>query len=201
MKKINILLLLLIIASLTLKAQESNKYRDLDRNEKFLSIIQLSYIKNYEARNRISLQGQGTRDIDLNTDNAHAYSLNFIFGYFVIPKRLSIGIGFGLDGYHEPGFNSAPLYGDFRFFLTNERNVPYIYTNLGGLLKLGSTFRRGQNARLGFGYKFFISQKLCLNTDISYVAKGDSLTNESVVTSDDAIYIKGVALSIGFTLF
>lgn len=201
MKKINILLLLLIIASSTLKAQDSNKYRDLDKNEKFLSIIQLSYIKNYEANNEITISGQGTRNIELNTDNAHAYSLNFIFGYFVIPKRLSIGIGFGLDGYHEPGFNSAPLYGDFRFYLTNERNVPYVYANLGTLTKLSSNFVRGYSGKIGFGYKFFISKKLCLNTDISYVAKGASLTRESYNSSNDVINIKGVALSIGFTLF
>lgn len=201
MKKTTILFTLLIIVSQTIKAQKFHNYKDLDKNEKFISIVQFSYMKNYKANNEITLSGQGKRNNKLNTDNAHAYSLQVVLGYFVVPKRLSIGMGFGLDGYHEPGFNSAPLYGDIRLYLTDERNAVYMYANLGTLTKLSSRFVRGYSGKIGCGYKFFVSQKLCLNADIGYAAKGASLTNESYTSSDNIINIKGVALSIGATLF
>jgi len=200
MKKINILLLLFIMTSFTLKAQNLDRIKDIDKNKKFTAIIRLSYIKNYDADYEITIPERGTQKTNLSTNNAYAKSLNVILAYYVMPKRLSLGIGFGLDRYEEPGFNSAPLYGDIRFYLTNKRNVPYLYANLGTLAKLGPDFVKGRTGEIGVGYKFFVSKKLCLNAQLSYTAKEASFINE-FNTLKETVGIKGIALSIGFVLF
>ncbi len=173
MKKVNILLLLFMMMPFALKSQNLGKLKDVDKNKKFMSIVRLSYIKGNK---------------DTAKDNAYAYSLNAILGYYIIPKRLSMGIGGGFDFYEESSFNSAPLFLNIHFDLTSERNIPYIYANLGALLKLSSNSIDGGTREIGLGYKFFVSKKLCLNAELGYAGKGVSFT-------------EGVALSIGATLF
>lgn len=157
-----------------LKSQNLGEPKDVNKNKKFMSIVRLSYIKGnkvYTAK-----------------DNAYAYSLNAILGYYIIPKRLSLGIGSGFDFYEESSFNSAPLFLNIHFDLTSERNIPYIYANLGALLKLSSNSIDGGTREIGLGYKLFVSEKLCLNAELGYAGKGVAFT-------------EGVALSIGVTLF
>ncbi len=190
-----IMLLLLISSVLVLNAQNS------DRNEGFSSIIQFSLIKNYKISNEVFTEGVGIKNHKLKTNNSNAYSLNYILGYFVVPKMLSVGVGFGLDGYHQPNFNTAPLYVDTRLFLMESKNSPYVYLDFGMLVKWSSTFKRGLMAKIGFGYKFFTSDKICLNASLDFNAKGVSLTNESYRNSSNSIDVKGVSLTIGATLF
>ncbi|MBS9766204.1 MAG: hypothetical protein KGV44_01535 [Flavobacteriaceae bacterium] len=193
MRKITLLLLIFVVTV--------SKAQSLDRNKGFSSIIQFSLMKNYKASNEIYTKGKGYKNYKLDVNNANAYSLNCILGYFVIPKMLSVGVGFGLDGYHNPNFNSAPLYLDARIFLMESRNSPYMYLDFGGLVKLSSAFEKGLTAKIGWGYKFFTSDKICLNASVGFDAKGVSLTDEAYQKSDNIIEIKGVTLTIGATLF
>jgi hypothetical protein len=118
----------------------------------------------------------------------------------VILGRLSAGLGFGLDGYHNPDMNTAPLFGDVRFYFTSERSIPFVYVDYGGLVKLGEAFHKGQTARLGVGYKFFVTKKLCITADASVSSKYISFTNQAV-NSRNAMYVKSIAFTVGFFLF
>ncbi|MBS9766202.1 MAG: hypothetical protein KGV44_01525 [Flavobacteriaceae bacterium] len=192
-KKITLLLLIFVVTAL--KAQSS------DRNEGFSSIIQFSLVKNYEVSNVVGIKGVGAKDHKLETNNSHAYSLNYIFSYFVIPRMWSIGVGFGLERYNEPDFNITPLYLDTRIFLWEIKNSPYMYVNFGGLVKLSSAFEKGLTAKIGWGYKFFTSDKICLNADLGMDAKGIALSSGFIGHSNNTLYVKGVVLTVGATLF
>lgn len=107
-------------------------FKDLDnKNAGLVSILQFSLAKNYEAHQVVNIPNTGSRGTDLSVSKSFAKSLNVVLGYFVIPQRLMLGVGFGLDRYENPGFNSVPLYGDVRFYWTDERNVPYLNVSLG----------------------------------------------------------------------
>lgn len=199
MKKTIVVLSILFMAAVS-QAQELNNMITNNKNTGLFGILQASYIKNYNAYRVIS-GPDGVQKIDLETTGSNTYSLNVIFGYYVISRRLSVGVGFGLDGYHNPDINTAPLYGDIRFYFTSERNIPYIYIDYGGLVQLGQEFHKGQVARIGLGYKFFVSKKLCMVADVSFAAKSISYTNDPVLRSDDAVFIKGVGFTLGFQLF
>lgn len=199
MKKATFMLSILLAATVVCRAQ-TNVNKNGDKNTGLFGIIQGSYIKNFNAYEETNVQNTDV-NTNLNTKLSNAYSLNLVVGYYVIPKRLSAGLGFGLDGYNNPNANTAPLYGDVRFYFTSERNIPYVYANYGGLLQLGQGFHKGQVARIGAGYKFFVSKKLCMTADVSFVAKSISYTNEPVLRSKDALFIKGVGFTLGFQLF
>jgi len=199
MKRTIVILSILFMGAVS-QAQEQKNMIISNRNTGLFGILQASYIKNYNAY-RIISGSDGVQKINLKTTGSNTYSLNAIFGYFVIPKRLSIGVGFGLDGYHNPDINTAPLYGDIRFYFTSERNIPYIYVDYGGLIQLGQEFHKGQVGRIGIGYKFFVSKKLCLVADVSFAAKSISYSNDPVLKSDDAVFIKGIGFTLGFLLF
>lgn len=179
-----------------------SNFKDLDnKNTGLTAILQFGMAKNYEAQQTINIPNEGSRGFNLNTDQSYAKSLNVVLGYFVIPHRLMVGLGFGLDRYEDPGFNTAPLYGDIRYYWTDERNVPYIYASLGGLLKLSIDFKPGATGRLGIGYKFFASKKLALHADLGYMAKGVNLDGKPIRNSNNNLNIKGVALTLGVSLF
>lgn len=195
MKKIVIILTSLLI-SVAVHAQ--NHLTKLDKNTGLFGIVEASFIKNYSLIHSIS--GQNASDTHLDAGQSVAYSLNVMMGYYVIPKRLSLGLGFGLDGYHVPDMNTAPLYGDLRYYLKSARKTPFVYLDYGGLVKLGDAFHKGQMLRIGAGYKFFVSKKLCMTTDLNFNFK--SVSNTDVAFgSKDAIFVKGVAITVGFFLF
>lgn len=190
----------MLLIALASQAQSQMKItKDPDNNIGLFGIIQASYIKNYKASFR-QIEPGSDKTTNLDTKNSNTYSLNMIVGYFILPKRLSLGMGFGLDGYHNPNANTAPLYGDLRFYLTSGRNIPYLYIDYGYLVKLGVDFHKGQVGRIGVGYKFFVSKKLCMTADVSFTAKSVSYTNDAV-RPHNALNIKGIGFTLGFFLF
>jgi hypothetical protein len=186
-----ITLFLLLCFSLSVEAQ------DVKKNKKIFNITKFSYIDPKNALLEESIEGEGVFATDLNVENAQAYSLQTITGYFISPL-FSVGIGFGLDGYHEPTFNTAPLFIDARFYFQNRRNTPMLFVDYGTLVKLGEEFEKGTMVEAGAGYKFFISDKLAMLASINFSAKGISLTDESFTTSDETVTIRGIGFTLGF---
>jgi hypothetical protein len=198
MKKALLILSVMMMAAVVQAQNPENNVKDPDKNTGLFGVIQGSYIKNYSVIRSIS--GQYSSDTELDASQSKALSLNVLMGYYVIPKRLSLGLGFGLDGYSNPGMNTAPLYGDLRFYMTSERNIPFVYLDYGGLVKFGETFHKGQLLKLGTGYKFFVSNKLCMTADIGFAFKSVSYTDQAI-SPKDAVFVKGVAFTVGFFLF
>ena len=133
--------------------------------------------------------------------NSWIIRVNFLIGYYIIPRNLSIGIGLGIDGYNNPDLNTAPLYINIHYFFKQTRNTPYIYGAFGTLVKFGVIFERGIYGRLAFGYTFFVTPKLKIILDFSYTPVGISLTDQTYFNSADRLAIQGYGLSLGFVLF
>jgi len=83
----------------------------------------------------------------------YAVRLRTIFGYFITPK-ISAGVGFGLDGYHDPfDYNTAPLFLDVRGYLKDEPKTPFVFLNLGKSLAISEIHETGFFASIGVGYQ------------------------------------------------
>ncbi len=180
-----VVILVLILSFSNLNA------RDEDKNTGLFGSIELSYINHFDAH----YYYQSTL-YNFDIDDSHVRSINVLGGYYVIPKRLALGFGVGIDGFQNPYISTFPLYGDLRYFLSKKRNAPYLQLDYGGFLRLGSTFyNTGRYFKAGIGYKRFVSQKLCMTFAISYAP---SKINEN---SQNYYLFKGIAFSIGFVLF
>lgn len=165
--------------------------QDADKNQGLYGIIQLGYVKNSTLN--YHYQSQSTI---YPAEDSHVRSINVLMGYYIMPKKLSLGAGFGIDGFIRPSFGTLPLYMDLRYYFTKKRNTFYARTNYGGYISTMPPFStKGRYFRLGGGYKAFLTQKLCVNFDISYAPA--KLTESSI----EYWNINGVAFSLGFVLF
>jgi len=185
---------LTVLLSLSLTAQERSK------DEKWFVQAQFTYNKTSKLVNDTYSQGV-SRVTRLDPNQSFALSLNTIGGYFVIPKRLSLGIGLGWEGYFNPHLTTTPLYGDLRFYLTDEESIPFIFLSYGGYLKLGNAFYRGAMLRLGAGYKISLPGNTLIYIAAAITRAGISLTSESYIYSDNSYRYEGVAFTVGFYLY
>ena len=92
--------------------------------------------------------GNGT--IFQNT--SHAYRLRLSFGYY-FHKKTSIGIGCGLDGYHNPSYNTMPLFVELKRFFSETGNSPFVFANIGYAVPAGVAFDKGTLLSSGLGYR------------------------------------------------
>jgi hypothetical protein len=181
----------MIVFAFLIAANEISHAKDPDKDKGLFGIIQLSYVPNHEY-----IQYWWNQAYIYDDLGSHVRSLNFIMGYYILPSRLSLGAGFGLDGYFNPQHNTAPLYGDLRYYFPKKRNAFYGRLGYGGYLPLGGPITTtGSYFRVGAGYKVFVSKKLCMNFDVSYAPA--KIVNDE----NDYSKVKGIAFSVGFFLF
>lgn len=93
------------------------------------------------------------KDVNLKIQNESSYfRLRTQFGYF-FSEKLSLGIGMGLDGYHDYTFNTAPLFVDARYYFSPQPQTFFVFTNLGYAIPLASNFEQGIMGGISFGRK------------------------------------------------
>ncbi|WP_340154728.1 hypothetical protein [uncultured Winogradskyella sp.] len=195
----NYILPILLLTSILSFAQNNSENKDFNKNEGYFNITKIGYIKVNELRQEVHIPGEGTFFSEPDTDNSHAWSLQTINGYFISPY-FSLGIAVGLDGYHNPNFNTLPVLLDIRTYLTDEEDSFYAFLDIGPSLRIGgenSELRKGMVFNIGAGYKFKVAENLFLISDISYSHKTISLTDEWIGTSDSTIKANGVGLNLG----
>jgi hypothetical protein len=192
----SIKLLVLIIFCITF----TKAIAQTDNEQRWLLQSQFSFIKVTEVWHSEKVSGQWVNTYP-DPSNSYALSLNVIGGYFLIKNRLSLGMGFGIDGYYNPYISTAPLYGDLRFYLTKKENKPYIHLSLGGNLKIGPRFYRGGYLQLGFGYKLKLNGNLSSYLEVALTRSGVSLTGEKWVESDNTYAFRGIAFTFGVFIF
>lgn len=191
---------LLFIFFQIVHAQEFQN-NDSNKNKGYFNISKVGFINITNSKQETFVRGEGGFYSDLDTTNSYAWSLQTINGYFISP-HFSVGIGLGLDGYHNPNINTLPLFIDARGYLSENKNSAYSFIDVGPTIRLGdgSSFRKGMMLNFGLGYKFSIGHKLFLVSDVFYSHKTVSLTDEWIKTSDNVIKSNGVGLSIGIIL-
>lgn len=192
-----ILSIFFINYSYTQNSNDGN-IKDEYRNKCYFNITRFSYIYVTNIRQDVFVPGEGGFSRDLPDDDAQAFGLQTINGYFLNP-HLSVGIGIGLDGYTNPNVNTFPVFIDVRAYLDDDYNSLFIYLDAGTLTNAGGAFRRGGIYNIGAGYKVFLGQKsrIALLPEIGFAAKSVSLTGEKVKTSDDTLFLGGIQFSLG----
>ena len=197
MKKI--LLPFLLLTSLITLAQNDSDNKDLYKNKGYFNITKIGYIAVTDLKQELFIEGEGNISSDLDANKSHAWSLQTINGYFLSPN-FSLGIAIGLDGYHNPNFNTLPVLLDARAYFSDEENSFYSFLDIGPSLRIGgenSELRKGMVFNLGVGYKFKVTKNLFLISDLSYSHKTISLTDEGIKKSDNIIKANGIGLNLG----
>jgi hypothetical protein len=197
MKKI--ILPILLLTTLFSFAQTDSDNRDVNKNKGFFNITKIGYITNTSVKQELFIEGEGNIFSELDNSKSHAWSLQTINGYFISPY-FSLGIAIGLDGYHNPNFNTLPVMLDIRTYMSDEEDSFYAFLDIGPSLRIGgenSELRKGMAFNIGVGYKFKVAEKLFLISDLSYSHKTVSLTDEGIGTSDNIIKVNGVGLNLG----
>ncbi len=190
---------ILLLTTLLNFAQTDSDNRDVNKNEGFFNITKIGYITNTSVKQELFIEGEGNIFSELDNSESHAWSLQTINGYFISPY-FSLGIAIGLDGYHNPNFNTLPVLLDIRTYMSDEEDSFYAFLGIGPSLRIGgenSQLRKGMVFNFGVGYKFKVAEKLFLISDLSYSHKTVSLTGEGIGTSDNIIKANGVGLNLG----
>lgn len=192
-------LLILLFTSFLSFSQTDSDNRDANKNKGFFNITKIGYINVTELRQEVFIPGEGNFFSEPDAANSNAWSLQTINGYFISPY-FSLGIAVGLDGYHNPNFNTLPIMLDIRTYMSDEEDSFYAFLDIGPSLRIGgenSELRKGMAFNIGVGYKFKVAEKLFLISDLSYSHKTMSLTDEGIGTSDNIIKANGVGLNLG----
>jgi len=198
MNKNSITSTLLILFTICLFAQEdSQKDFDQYRNKGYFNITKLGYISVSNASIETFAIGEGVVLTELPSDNANAFSFHTINGYFFNPY-LSVGLGVGLDGYHNPNYNTLPIYLDVRGYLTDGLGSPYAYLNYGTLVKIKNGPKNGNMFNIGLGYKIPLNDnRFVIVSDVGYSYKAVSNDGKSINDSESYTMLKGMMLSLG----
>lgn len=197
MKKYTVIYLLLTTFSTF--GQDSSNDKDANKNQGYFNITKIGYITVNELKQDLFILGEGNVFSELDTNKSQAWSLQTINGYFISPN-FSIGLAIGLDGYHNPNFNTLPVLLDIRTYLSDDENSFYSFLDIGPSLRIGgenSELRKGMVFNIGLGYKFKIAERLFLVSDLSYAHKTISLTEEWIDKSDLIIKANGIGLNLG----
>lgn len=116
--------------------------------------------------------GNGVGNIKLETLNSkipyegHFFRLRSQLGYF-LTDQISMGIGIGLDGYHEFTANTAPVFIDARYFFSTDPQSFYAGLNIGSSLSISDNFESGNMYSILAGKKIS-TRKLILLPSIAF---------------------------------
>jgi hypothetical protein len=197
-KNKNLIIPILLISFFAFSQNDREKEIDENRNSGFFNITKFSYINIGKAELETFSEIYGVVVNDLPIDNASAFSLQTINGYFFSPY-FSAGLGIGLDGYSNPNINTMPLFIDLRLYLSDQLSSMYLYTDFGTLIGIENGPKRGRMFNIGAGYKLALNKKkrITVVTDLGYSLKQVSNDRQPIRTSDNKILINGLILSLG----
>lgn len=135
-------------------------------------------------------------------NESEAFRLRVSYGHFLTPKT-SAGLGFGLDGYHNPNHNTLPVFFELRRFLQAEGNSLFVNLNLGAAIELSQEFEKGLHLSTGLGY-LIVMRKLeflpSVGINIQNIANGKALLIDLSTFQHEEIITKITLTSISFNL-
>lgn len=180
----------------------SNVAQNNDDKKGFFNLTRVGYHNITSIERSVATPGFGTTATDLPTNGSYVGSLNNITGYF-ITNRLSLGLGIGLDGMHNPDLNALPVFLDVRGYLAKSDNSLYSYLNVGPNINpriKNAVFQTGVTVNFGIGYQVEFFEQL-FQIDLAYNAKNliapvGSERNPEVSTRTNAF-----SLNIGIIFF
>lgn len=147
---------------------------------------------------------------NINYDNgvtfvnqSDAYRLRVSYGFYFNDKT-SVGLGVGLDGYHNPELNTLPFIFELRRFFKTDSNSPFVFLNLGSALELSEEFEKGLHFSSGIGY-FVAGRRINLipsiGINIQNIANGKAIIFDSstgqIETIISKITLNSISLNLG----
>lgn len=100
----------------------------------------------------------------------HGNSLHFT-ALYDITRKISAGAGIGADRYEEPGYNTFPVYGTFRYRPLPKFQDGYIFTDLGYGVFKHDNVAPGWMWNAGIGYIKMFRRHFGLNFQLGYNLK------------------------------
>ena len=183
LRNILIIKFVLILFSNSLFAQNAIIPRKTKQEKGYFSILEMGYFL-------------GTSYLsDPNNDRSsplNVRSLRTVNGIFLNPN-LSLGIGIGVDGNDTNRFgffNTFLVYADARYYLKNNVDGWFLYSDLGSAVKIDNSFEKGLFLNMGGGYKFNVG-KVILVPSLGYNQQNFGIYNTDYRNSS-------LALKIGF---
>ena len=144
--KIETLLPLCIFWLLTIDQLSGQSAYVDEQNSRLFFITEIGY-----------LSGTGNVTVDnfeLSNEGFGAF-FKFITGYR-INNQFAGGLGFGLNGYHEPSSSTFPIFIAARWNLKDANNTPFTFVDFGYAVKLIDSFETGILTNFGVGYKLYL---------------------------------------------
>ncbi|HAC24117.1 MAG TPA: hypothetical protein DCE81_04300 [Cytophagales bacterium] len=118
-------------------------------------------------------------------------------------RHLMIGIGAGLDGYHDPQYNTLPVVLDAKYFLTEKIRSLFVSVNSGMALKLSENFTSGFTGAFNVGYRVPSGRRARICLEIGLNIQQFSQVNITVLTPfgpefrNDTFILKTFAVNVG----
>lgn len=134
-------IIILLIGSVTITVGQGVK----NKESKFYNITEIGYGHGVGKMN--------FKDVNLKIQNESSYfRIRTQFGYF-FSEKISLGLGVGLDGYHDYTFNTAPLFVDMRYYFKSQPQTFFVFSNLGYAIPLDNNFEQGIMGGVSLGRK------------------------------------------------
>jgi hypothetical protein len=192
-----IIILFFLLTPLFLSAQDRDRNRGVFINVT-PSLIVHSSINSTQFDESGSLVSRGA----IPNPNSGTVSYFVEAGYFVVPKRLSVGLGFGWASNGAIDRAYLPLYLDCKFFLLQSRNSPLIYAGLGRLIPANSDNIKGNILSAGIGVKRFFTNKLAASFSVGYSLTEVIFVQDKAYLANDynhryEINLSGVEIKFG----
>lgn len=146
--KTNIRLLLLLV--ITLKAIPAFG------QDKFHVHLDYNYLLGLRETGDLWTIKSGLNGFDLN-----------VTGMYDIHKRLSAGIGIGLEKLYDPSYTIFPIYTKIMYSPIKSTDKPYVFTKLGYGIGTG-TSNAGLLFNIGVGYKVPLRNRFGFNFMLGY---------------------------------
>ena len=182
-KHLTTLVIAIFLLTSNLVAQVNPKPIKTKQEKGYFSILEMGYFL-------------GTSYLsDPNNDRSsplNVRSLRTVNGIFLNPN-LSLGIGIGVDGNDTKRFgffNTFLVYADARYYLKNNVDGWFLYSDLGSAVKIDNSFEKGLFLNMGGGYKFNVG-KVILVPSLGYNQQNFGIYNTDYRNSS-------LALKIGF---
>jgi hypothetical protein len=105
--------------------------------------------------------------------NMYLASLRAKMGYYLSP-RFSLGVGVGLNGYHNYQINTLPVVLDIRYHPVKTLSNLYVYADIGASVidsygtELRTDFTSGFLSDMGLAYKIRLGKRIFLNPAVGY---------------------------------
>jgi hypothetical protein len=110
---------------------------------------------------------------DYSGYNMYLASLRAKIGYYITPQ-FSLGVGIGLNGYHNYPINTVPVVLDIRYHPIKTLPRLYAYADIGASVidsyetDLKTLFTPGFLSDMGLGYKIRLGKRTSLNPAVGY---------------------------------